>query len=89
MDATDQTSVTSAFHQAMDIVGPPTLLVTCAGSIDPLGPIGTSNPNDWWHAVTVHVLGTMLCVHAAVPHMLERGAGRIVTIYGNLWTSPR
>jgi NAD(P)-dependent dehydrogenase (short-subunit alcohol dehydrogenase family) len=75
MDVTDQASVTSAFHQAVDTIGPPTLLVTCAGSIDPLGPIAT---------IDADVRGTMLCVHAAVPYMLEQGTGRIVTIYGNL-----
>lgn len=84
MDAADPASVSSAFSQAMGAVGPPTLLVTCAGSIDPLGPIATVDVDHWWHAVTVDLRGTMLCARAALALMLEQRAGRIVTVYGNL-----
>lgn len=42
------------------ITGPPSLLVTSAGSIDPIGPIATIDADDWSLAVTVDVRGTML-----------------------------
>jgi NAD(P)-dependent dehydrogenase (short-subunit alcohol dehydrogenase family) len=60
------------------------LLVTCAGSVDALGPIETVDLDRWCKAVTVDVRGTMLCARAAMSLMLEQGAGRIVTVYGNL-----
>ena len=83
-DVSDPDSVSSAFAKAVDAIGPPTLLVTCAGSTDALGPIATVDPERWWQAVTVDLRGTMLCTRAAMPLMVDRGAGRIVTVYGNL-----
>jgi NAD(P)-dependent dehydrogenase (short-subunit alcohol dehydrogenase family) len=84
MDVTDPTSVSSAFSKAVESVGPPTLLVTCAGSIGALGPIATVDPERWWNAVAVDLRGTMLCAQASIPFMLAQDAGRIVTVYGNL-----
>lgn len=84
MDVTDPSSVTDAFSNAVESVGPPTLLVTCAGSIDALGPIVTVDPELWWNAVAVDLRGTMLCAQASLPLMSAQGAGRIVTVYGNL-----
>jgi 2-dehydro-3-deoxy-L-rhamnonate dehydrogenase (NAD+) len=84
VDVTNPDSVSSAFAQAVEAIGAPTLLVTCAGSIDALGPIATVDPERWWQAVTVDLRGTMLCARAAVSLMLGQGAGRIVTVYGNL-----
>ena len=83
-DVSDPASVSSAFAEAVDAIGPPTLLVTCAGSIDALGPIATVDPERWWQAVTVDLRGTMLCARAVMPLMVDHGAGRIVTVYGNL-----
>ena len=83
MDVTDPASVSSAFAQAVATVGSPTLLVTCAGSADALGPIATVDPERWWQALTVDLRGTMLCARAAMTLMLDQGAGRIVTVYGN------
>ena len=84
VDVSDPDSLSSAFAQAVAAVGPPTLLVTCAGSIDALGPIATIDVDRWWQAVTVDLRGTMLCAKAAVSLMAEHGVGRIVTVYGNL-----
>lgn len=84
MDVTDPISVSSAFSKAVESVGPPTMLVTCAGSVDALGPIATVDPERWWNAVAVDLRGTMLCAQASMPFLLAKGAGRIVTVYGNL-----
>lgn len=84
MDVTDPASVSSAFSQAVESVGPPSLLVTCAGSIGALGPIANVDAERWWNAVAVDLRGTMLCAQASIPLMLAQDAGRIVTVYGNL-----
>lgn len=84
LDVTDPDAVVAAFGRAVDEVGAPTLLVSCAGSIDALGPVATADPERWWRTVTVDLRGTMLCARAALSTMLPRGAGRIVTVYGNL-----
>jgi 3-oxoacyl-[acyl-carrier protein] reductase len=83
-DVTDPQSVRAAFNAAADLVGPPTILVTCAGSIDALGPLSDVDPDRWWSAVAVDLRGTMLTTQAALHSMLPARQGRIVTIYGNL-----
>lgn len=84
MDVSDPVSVTSGFKSASAELGDPTLVVTCAGSIDALGPIASVDPERWWQSVTVDLRGTMLCTRAALTTMIPRRAGRIVTVYGNL-----
>ena len=83
-DVTRPESVRASFARAVDEVGHPTLLVTCAGSIDALGPIVLVDPDRWWDAVAVDLRGTMLCAQAAARSMIEQRTGRIVTVYGNL-----
>jgi NAD(P)-dependent dehydrogenase (short-subunit alcohol dehydrogenase family) len=83
-DVTDPAAVANAFACAADEFGPPTTVVTCAGSIDALGPVAEVDPERWWTAVAVDLRGTMLTAQAALRWMLPTGRGRIVTIYGNL-----
>lgn len=83
LDVTGPDAVVAAFGRAVDEVGAPTLLVSCAGSIDALGPVATADPERWWRTVTVD-LRARCCARAALSTMLPRGAGRIVTVYGNL-----
>jgi NAD(P)-dependent dehydrogenase (short-subunit alcohol dehydrogenase family) len=84
VDVTDPVGIEASFAVAVAQLGPPTLLVTCAGSADALGPIAQADPERWWRNVEVDLRGTMLCARAALAWMLPAGRGRIVTIYGNL-----
>jgi NAD(P)-dependent dehydrogenase (short-subunit alcohol dehydrogenase family) len=84
MDVTQPTEVRSVFAQAIAEAGNPTLLVTCAGSADALGPVVSVDPERWWQAIAVDLRGTMLCAQAVLPTMLAAATGRIITIYGNL-----
>lgn len=84
LDVTNPSDVQTAFARVAQEVGTPTLLVTCAGSIDALGPIATVDPDRWWEAIAVDLRGTMLCARTALAMMVPADAGRIVTVYGNL-----
>lgn len=84
VDVTHPVEVRRAFAEAIANVGVPSLLVTCAGSAEALGPVASVDPDEWWQAVSVDLRGTMLCAQGVLPSMLAAGAGRIVTIYGNL-----
>lgn len=84
MDVTQPAEVRTVFTQAIAEAGVPTLLVTCAGSADALGPVVSVDPDQWWQAIAVDLRGTMLCAQAVLPTMLAARAGRIVTVYGNL-----
>lgn len=79
-DVTDEASVAAAFAEARAAFGAPTLLVNNAGVQGPLGAAGLVDARAWWRTQEVHVLGALLCIHAALPAMRARGAGRILNI---------
>jgi NAD(P)-dependent dehydrogenase (short-subunit alcohol dehydrogenase family) len=59
--------------------GAPEVVVTAAG-VQNLGPSEAVDPADWQHVLDVNLTGTWNVIQAALPGMLERGDGRIVTI---------
>ena len=83
-DVTSPEGVSSAFETVTERLGTPTLVVTCAGTADVLGPAWSADPRQWWRAVEVDLLGTMITAGSAIKLMLHAGTGRIVTVYGNL-----
>ncbi len=74
MDVTDRASVEHAVAEAGDVE----LLVANAGigSVDEAA--WEVEPDDWWQTLEVNVLGVHLSCRTVIPHMLERGSGRIV-----------
>lgn len=83
-DVTDPAAVRRAFDRVTAQLGPPSVVITSAGSIDALGPLVDADPNRWWSSIAVDLRGTMLTAQAALQTMLARGNGRIITMYGNL-----
>lgn len=74
LDVTSRESVERAVAEA----GPIELLLANAGIGNQDGPTWELDPDTWWRTFEVNVLGVHLCCSAAIPRMLERGAGRIV-----------
>ena len=56
------------------------LLVANAGTGNRGGSPWELDPAEWWRTFEVNMLGVHLCCSAAIPGMLERGAGRIVIV---------
>ena len=83
-DVTSPTSVHAALDAAQSSLGPPTLVVTCAGTAEIIGPAWSADPGEWWQAVAVDLLGTMITAQSAITRMLAAGSGRLVTVHGNL-----
>jgi NAD(P)-dependent dehydrogenase (short-subunit alcohol dehydrogenase family) len=83
-DVTSLVQVEDALAAVAADFGPPGLVVMCAGVADALGPTWTAEPQDWWDAVTVDLLGTMITARSAIRRMLPLASGRLVTVYGNL-----
>jgi 2-hydroxycyclohexanecarboxyl-CoA dehydrogenase len=79
LDVSDRNAVESAFAQIRATLGPVELLVTSAG-IESFTPLLDITSEKWDRIVAVNLTGTFNCVQAAVPDMLARGWGRIVTI---------
>ena len=45
-----------------------------------LGPIESTVPEDWRRTVEINLFGTYNCTRAAVPHLKQRGAGKIIVV---------
>jgi NAD(P)-dependent dehydrogenase (short-subunit alcohol dehydrogenase family) len=63
-------------------------LVTAAAVLDPVGPVGSYDPDDFWRTLRINVLGTLLAVHTCLP-FLEAAGGAVVTFAGGGATSPQ
>lgn len=80
--------VDGAVRSASARFGPVGILVNNAGIPGPYGPIGTIDPLEWWEAQAVNVLGPVLFMHAVIPAMRERRAGRIINIVSSAGLQP-
>src|SRR5438034_8574942 len=79
-DIADERQVQELVLAAERWVGPATILVNNAGMVDPMVPLARSNAALWLRSVAINVGGTYLVTRAALPGMLDRSYGRIVTI---------
>jgi NAD(P)-dependent dehydrogenase (short-subunit alcohol dehydrogenase family) len=61
-------------------LGPVDLLVNNAGQFGPVGPIATTDPDQWWQTLEVNLRGPLYCARAVLPGMLSRGRGRIINV---------
>ena len=74
-DVTDEASVTAFFERAGEV----DVLVNNAG-VATSAPLRRTSLADWRAQLDVNATGAFLCTRAALPGMLERGHGRIVTV---------
>ena len=74
-DVTDEAAVAAAFGR----IGPLDVLVNNAG-VSSSAPLARTTLDDWHEQMEVNATGAFLCTRAALPGMLERGSGRVVTV---------
>jgi NAD(P)-dependent dehydrogenase (short-subunit alcohol dehydrogenase family) len=85
-DVSDHASVAAAFAKARAALGPITILVNNAGNAGPTASMGRSppfwetEPSEWDRYFATNLRGVMNCCHLALPEMVERNRGRIVTV---------
>jgi 3-oxoacyl-[acyl-carrier protein] reductase len=87
LDVTDLASVEQMTSRVVERFGPPDILVANAG-IHADGLVHTIDPARWAEVVAVNVIGVFHCVHAVAPLMVERGAGRIITVSSVMGSRP-
>ena len=78
-DVTEQASVEAMVSEAMEACGRIDVLVNNAG-INRRGPIEELSLEDFKEVQEINVTGVWLCSRAVLPHMKERGNGRIVNL---------
>ena len=77
-DITDSFTFERLVDQVVDEWGRLDILVNNAG-IARDAPLETLSDDDWSEVLEVNLRGAMVCTRASIPHMLARGAGRILS----------
>jgi len=88
-DVTERDDVERVKRETEARLGPVSLLVHNAAVPWPFGPVWYVDPERWWQAQRVHVLGAMLYINAFVPGMVERGGGRVIIVASPAGTAAR
>ena len=80
MDVSDPDSVQAATRGTLAAMGRIDVLINNAGVNGPTIPTWEYSLADWQRVMNIDLTGVFLCCRAIVPHMRERGEGRIVNI---------
>ena len=80
MDVSDPDSVEAATRNTLAAMGRIDVLVNNAGVNGPTVPNWEYPIEDWRRVIAVDLTGVFLCCRSVVPHMRERGEGRIVNV---------
>ena len=72
--------VEQAIGAAVDAFGSLDVVVNNAGVIDPMGALGSTDPEEWAKAVDINLKGVMHGMRAALAPMVRQGAGTIITV---------
>jgi NAD(P)-dependent dehydrogenase (short-subunit alcohol dehydrogenase family) len=79
VDVTDQRQVQALVDRAVREFGGLDVLMTAAGILG-FGSVVETEPEEWSRVIGVNLTGTYLCARSAIPPMIERGGGSIVTV---------
>ncbi len=80
VDVTDPAAVEAAAKATIEQLGAIDLLINNAGIAGPNKKNWEYTVEEWNQVVAIDLTGVFLCCRAVVPHMIERGYGRIVNI---------
>lgn len=86
-DVGDAGAVKAMADRAREAFGGIDILVNNAGNAGPVAEVSShmkafweTEPTDWDHWLRTNLHGVLNCSHAALPLMIERGYGRVVTV---------
>ena len=81
-DVTDRDQVANLFEETIGKYGQVDLLYNNAGSLKAVGASWELDIDEWWHDITVDLLGTFICCRTFLPHMVERDTGLVINMDG-------
>jgi NAD(P)-dependent dehydrogenase (short-subunit alcohol dehydrogenase family) len=79
VDVRDEASITAAVSSAAEEIGAADIVVNAAGVVG-FGSVHTLESDEWDRVLDINLKGSYLVAKAALPAMLEKGAGSIVNI---------
>ncbi|MBW2497726.1 MAG: SDR family oxidoreductase [Deltaproteobacteria bacterium] len=80
VDIADRASVDALFEAVAQEEGGLDILVANAGMIGPTLEAVEVPPDEWERVIHVNLIGTFTCMRAAVPHLRQRGGGKIIVM---------
>ncbi len=80
IDITDPESVARAVAKVIGRTGRIDIWVNNAGVAGKAAPIWEQTDEDWQRVIGINLTGAFYCCRAVIPHMRERGYGRIVNV---------
>jgi 3-oxoacyl-[acyl-carrier protein] reductase len=80
MDVADPVSAREAVQAVIEREGQLDILVNNAGIAGLAAPVAEYPVDEWRRILSIDLDGVFYCCKAVLPHMLERGSGRIVNI---------
>jgi 3-oxoacyl-[acyl-carrier protein] reductase len=83
-DVSDPGQAASLVEQTVSAFGHLDALVCSAGIALPLDVVQNCSPESWRRVFSVNVDGVFYTVRAALPHMIQQGGGKIVTL-SSMW----
>ena len=84
-DVTDHDSVVHAFDAAArEFGGIDIVVINAGGNLDESHDIESGSPDQWIDTVQVNLIGSYHTARSAIPHLKERGAGKIIAIGSGL-----
>lgn len=79
-DISDYTSVSAAVDATIKTFGQLDIVINNAGAIEPISHLSSVDPDGWEKVIDVNLKGVFYAMRAALPHMLGRGSGTIITV---------
>ncbi|MBN1991382.1 MAG: SDR family oxidoreductase [Anaerolineae bacterium] len=79
-DISDLVEVDHLLVLTMRAFGQVDILINNAALLHPIGKVWETSPLAWQKLIATNVLGPYFCARAVLPHMLERGSGRIINV---------
>ena len=80
LDVAKDEDVVMSVKQVLEAWGQIDILVNSAGIIQYDTPVWKTTIEEWDSMMKINLRGTFLCCHAVVPHMVDRGAGKVINI---------
>ncbi|MGB0687554.1 MAG: SDR family oxidoreductase [Paracoccaceae bacterium] len=79
-DISDYTSVSAAVDATIKTFGQLDIVINNAGAIEPISRLSSVDPGGWGKVIDINLKGVFYAMRAALPHMLARGRGTIITV---------
>ena len=80
VDLLDQRRIAAAMRFAIERFGRIDVLCNVAGGFSMGAPVHATSDEDWYSMFDVNVRTLLNCVRVVVPHMIDRGGGKIVNV---------